>query len=115
MKLIGLSMGAGFVVLYFMDTAFKLDFFNGEMLIHSGFRFFTGFILLGIGVFYEHMLKLKSAMIMVLVIVLADDIWDYFRNVDSFNFEVMIHSIFIMMWGALIGYLVMRTAKEKFN
>ena len=113
MKLISLVMIAGLVVLYFMDAAFKLDFLNWEMLIHSSLRFFTGFILLGIGVFYAHTLKLKSGVILVLGLVLADDILDYTRNVYSFNFEVMIHSVFMLLWGSLVGYLFMRHRRDK--
>ncbi len=112
MKLISFVILAGLVVLYFMDAAFKLDFFNWEMLIHSGLRFFTGFILLGIGVFYAHTLKFKSAVLLVLALVLADDIVDYTRNIYSFSFEVMIHSIFMLLWGALVGYLVMKNWRK---
>jgi hypothetical protein len=112
MKLIGLVIVVGLVALYFMDIAFRINMLTWEMLIHSGLRFFTGFILLGIGVFYAHTLKLKSAVILVLLLVLADDIVDYTRNIDSFSFEVMIHSIFILLWGSLVGYLVMRNWKK---
>lgn len=112
MKLISLVMVLGLIVLYFMDIAFRIDMMNWEMLIHSALRFFTGFILLGIGVFYAHTLKFKSAVILVLVLVLADDIMDYARNVNSFSFEVMIHSVFILLWGSLVGYLAMRNWRQ---
>jgi hypothetical protein len=115
MKLIGLVIVVGLVALYFMDIAFRINMLTWEMLIHSGLRFFTGFILLGIGVFYAHTLKLKSAVILVLLLVLADDIVDYTRNIYSFSFEVMIHSIFILLWGSLVGYLVMRNWKKTKN
>jgi hypothetical protein len=108
MKLISFVLIAGLVVLYFMDVAFKLDFFNWEMLIHSAIRFLTGFILLGIGVFYAHTLRFKSAVIVVLMLVLADDVLDYTRGIYSFSFEVMIHGIFMLLWGSLVGYLVMK-------
>lgn len=112
MKLISFVILAGLVVLYFMDAAFKLDFLNLEMLIHSAIRFVTGFILLGIGVFYAHTLRFKSAVIVVLILVLADDILDYTRGINSFSFEVMIHSIFMLLWGALVGYLVMKNWRK---
>jgi len=112
MKLISFVMIAGLVVLYFMDIAFRIDMLNLEMIIHSAIRFFIGFLLLGIGVFYAHTLRLKSAVVLILVLVLADDIVDYTRNVDSFSFEVAIHSAFMLLWGSLVGYLAMRNWKS---
>jgi hypothetical protein len=105
-------MVAGIIMIYFMVAAFKLELLNIEMLIHSAIRFITGFILLGIGVFYAHTLRFKSAVIVVLILVLADDILDYTRGVYSFSFEIMIYSIFMLLWGALVGYLVMKNLRE---
>ena len=99
---------AGFILLYFLDAAFKLNPFNLEMLIHSGLRFFTGFIIFGISVFYAHKIRLTFAVCLVLALILADDIWDYTRNVNSFSFEVMLHSIYVLLWGSLTGYVLMK-------
>jgi len=57
MKLVSIVIIAGLILLYFIDSAFKLNPFNSEMLIHSGLRFLTGFLVLGIGVF----MLIKSA------------------------------------------------------
>lgn len=108
MKLVSTVIVAGFILLYFIDSAFKLNPFNMEMLIHSGLRFIAGFLVLGIGVFYAHKVSLKFAVCLVLVLALADDIWDYTRNVDSFNFEVLLHSMYMLAWGALLGYVLMK-------
>jgi hypothetical protein len=108
MKLVGIVIIAGLILLYFIDAAFKLNPFNAEMLIHSGLRFLTGFLILGIGVFYAHQIRLKFAIGLILVLVLADDIWDYTRNVDSFKPEVLLHSIYMVLWGALTGYVLMK-------
>jgi len=113
MKLIGIVTLAGLILLYFVDAALKIHIMNGEMLIHSALRFFTGFILIGIGVFYAHKLSIKSAVYLILALVLADDIMDYFRKVNSFNFEVMLHGIYMLLWGSLMGYVFMRHAKHK--
>jgi hypothetical protein len=67
MKLIGIVTIAGLILLYFMDSAFKIQIMNPEMFIHSAIRFFTGFILIGIGVFYAHKIKLKSAVYLILL------------------------------------------------
>ncbi|MDD5320346.1 MAG: hypothetical protein PHD43_06980 [Methylococcales bacterium] len=113
MKLVSLVMIAGLILLYFVDAALKIQLMNWEMLIHSALRFFTGFILLGIGVFYAHKLRLKSAVYLVLALILADDIMDYYRHVNSFNFEVLLHSIYMLLWGSLMGYVVMKYSKDK--
>jgi hypothetical protein len=108
MKLVGIVIIVGLILLYFMDVAFKLNPFTVEMLIHSSLRFLTGFLVLGIGVFYARQIRLKFAVCLVLILALADDIWDYTRNVDSFNFEVMLHSLYMLVWGALTGYVLMK-------
>jgi hypothetical protein len=48
MKLVNIAVIVGLILLYFVNAAFKINIFNWEMLIHSGIRFFTGFIILGI-------------------------------------------------------------------
>ena len=113
MKLITVVIIAGLILLYFLDTALKISLLNQEMLIHSALRFFTGFILIGIGVFYAHKIKFKTSVGLALALVLADDVFDYFRNVDSFNFEVMIHSVYFLIWGSILGYLFMKLAQRK--
>ncbi|MEI6267262.1 MAG: hypothetical protein WCP01_00155 [Methylococcaceae bacterium] len=113
MKLIGIVTVAGLMLLYFMDAAFKLHIMNLEMLIHSALRFFTGFILIGIGVFYAHKIKLKNAVYLILALVLADDIMDYFRKVEDFRFEITIHGIYMLLWGSLTGYVFMKQLRNK--
>jgi hypothetical protein len=108
MKLASIVIILGLILLYFIDVAFKLNPFNVEMLIHSGLRFLTGFLVLGIGVFYAHQIRLKIAIGLIVALVLADDIWDYTRNVNSFSFEVMLHSIYMVLWGSLTGYVLMK-------
>lgn len=112
MKLVSTVIIAGVILLYFIDSAFKLNTFDPEMLIHSGLRFITGFLVLGIGVFYAHKIRLKFALYLVLALALADDIWDYTRNVNSFSFEVMLHSIYMLAWGSLAGYVLMKRALD---
>jgi hypothetical protein len=108
MKLFSTVIIAGMILLYFIDVAFKLNPFDVEMLIHSGIRFLMGFLILGIGVFYAHKIKLKFAVCLVLALAFADDIWDYTRNINSFNFEVLLHSLYMMVWGYLTGYVLMK-------
>jgi hypothetical protein len=113
MKLVSIAIFVGLILLYFVNAALKINIFNWEMLIHSSIRFFTGFIILGIGCFYEHKIKLKISVYLVLALILADDIMDYYRKVDSFSAEFMLHGIYMLLWGALLGYLSMRYIKGK--
>jgi len=113
MKALGIAIGVGVMLLYFVDAALKIQLFTTEMLIHSGIRFFSGFIILGICVFYEHLIKLKYAISVILLLVLADDIGDYYRSVNSFSFEVMLHSIYMLLWGSVSGYVFIKYRKAK--
>jgi len=114
MKLMSiLVVVTGLILLYFVDAAFKLGIFSAELFIHSLIRFVTGFFILGIGVFYAHLIRFKISIYIVLALVLADDIWDYFRHVDSFSPEIMLHSIYMLLWGALTGYVIIRQFKSE--
>ena len=113
MKLISIVTIAGFILLYFVNAAFKIQIMNWEMLIHSAIRFFTGFILIGVSVFYAHKIRLKSAVYLILVLVLADDIIDYYRNVNSFSFEDTLHGVYMLLWGSLMGYVYMKYSRDK--
>ncbi len=113
MKLINIAIIVGLILFYFVNAALKVDIFNWEMLIHSGIRFFTGFIVIGVGYFYEHKFKLKISIYLVLGLILADDIMDYFRNVNNFSVELMLHGIYMLLWGSLVGYLTIRYVKLK--
>lgn len=113
MKGLTIAIGIGLLLLYFVDAALKIQLFTPEMLIHSGIRFFTGFAILGIAVFYEHIIRFKNAVYLVLALVLADDIADYFRNINSFSFEVMLHSIYMLLWGSVTGYAFIKSWKAK--
>ncbi len=115
MKLVSIAIVVGLGLLYFVNEAVKIDFFNWEMLIHSGIRFFTGFIILGIGYFYEHKIKLKISLFLILAIVLADDVLDYYRGVTQFSDKLMLHNIYMLLWGSLVGYLTIRHIKDKIN
>lgn len=115
MKFVYIAVIVGLILLYFVNAALKINIFNWEMLIHSGIRFLTGFMILGIGYFYEQKFGLKVAVYLVLALVLADDVFDYFRNVHSFTAEFLLHNIFMLLWGSLVGYLFMKTVKSKAN
>lgn len=112
MKLIGFILFLGIIILYFLDAAFRLEMLTLEMLGHIALRFFTGFAILGVGVFYQHVIRIKSAGFIILALLLGDDIFDYYRDVKSFTPEVILLSIYMLLWGALMGYVTMRHIKK---
>lgn len=112
MKLIGFILFIGLILLYFLAAAFKLDMLTLEMLSHIAIRFLIGFLILGIGVFYGHAIRFKSSMFIILALVLGDDIFDYYRNVNSFTPEVILLSIYMLLWGALTGYATARQIRK---
>ena len=113
MKLIGIVTIVGLILLYFVDAAFKIQIMRWEMLTHSAIRFFMGFVLIGVGVLYAHKIKLKSAVFLVLLLVLTDDIFDYYRKINSFSAEVTLHGVYMLLWGSLMGYAYMKYLKDK--
>lgn len=112
MKLIGFILFIGLLLLYFLAAAFKLDMLTLEMLSHIAIRFLIGFLILGIGVFYGHAIRFKSSMFIILALVLGDDIFDYYRNVNSFTPEVILLGIYMLLWGALTGYATARQIRK---
>lgn len=113
MKPVYIAFILGLTGLYFVNAALKIDIFNWENLIHSGIRFFSGFIILGMGYFYSHKPKLKISLALVFALILADDILDYFRHVDSFTPEFILHGFYMLFWGSCMGYLTIRSLKRK--
>jgi hypothetical protein len=106
-------MFVGLILLYFVNAAFKIDIFNWEMAIHSAIRFFSGFIFLGVGYFYFQKLSLKIASALVILLIATDDILDYVRNVTGFSAELILHGVYMLTWGSVVGYLTIRALSKK--
>lgn len=113
MKSLSIALIVGLILLYFVVAAFKIDLFNWEMIIHSGIRFFTGFIIIGIGYFRLRKLTFKISIILVLALVFGDDILDYFRDTTNFSVESILYGMFMLVWGSVVGYLFMRSINNK--
>lgn len=113
MKLLLSTIIIGLILVYVMGAAFRIDNLNLEMLVHNTVRFATGFVFLGIWVGYKRRLKLKLALYIVLALLVADDIVDYFRNINNLRLEMVIHDSFIVVWGAITGFLTMRKFYRK--
>lgn len=102
----------GLIALYFMAAAFHINYFETEMFVHSTVRFVAGFVFLGIWVWYKHRLKLKAALYCILFLLVLDDIFDYIREINNLRFEMVIHDSFLVLWGAVIGFLYMRSLRK---
>lgn len=111
MKLLYAILLIGLILLYFLDAAFHIDGFNLEMLTHNLVRFFAGFGILGIWAWHEHKIKLKIALFIILIFLISDDIFDYFRHIDNFTFEMVIHDVVVLLWGCLTGFVFVRRYK----
>ena len=83
------------------------------MFIHNAVRFVTGFVFLGIWVWYKHRLKLKAALYCVLALLVSDDIVDYMRDINNLNLEMVIHDSFVVFWGGITGLCFIRLIKRK--
>jgi len=94
----------GLILLYFLDAALRVENLNLEMLTHNLVHFFAGFVFLGIWVWYGHRLKLKVSMYIILVLLISDNIFDYIRDIDNLTFEMLIHNLFLVGWGAISGF-----------
>ena len=115
MKPVSIAIFVGLILLYFVNAALKIDLFNLEMLVHSGIRFFSGFIILGIGCFYSHKIKLTLSLYFVFALILADDIMDYYRDTTRFSVEMMLYGIYMLVWGSVVGYFSIKYVKGKID
>lgn len=102
----------GLIALYLMSAAFHIDYFDNEMIIHNTVRFVAGFVFLGIWVWYKHRLKLKVALYCILFLLVLDDIIDYIRDINNLKLEMVIQDSFVVIWGAVTGYLFARSLKH---
>ena len=113
MKIAWLVFVVGLLLLYILDSAFKIYEINLEMLIHNLVRFIAGFVVLGIWVLNKKTLKLKVSLYLILVLLVADDIFDYTRNIDNLTPEMIMHDIFIVFWGTVVGFFYSRAYRKK--
>lgn len=106
MKLLVTIFLLGCLLLYFVNIALlKTPFLNLEWGIHAGIRFVVGFFVIGISCFYAQAFSFKRALQLTLLIVAADYVYDYFFGEFKLNFEIVLHGIYMLLWGALMGYV----------
>ena len=104
----------GAIFLYFINIAIlKTPIPNMEWSIHAGTRFLVGFFVLGISCFYLKALSFKNATTLTLVIVIVDYLYDYYVESYRLNIEIIMHGIYMLIWGALLGYLAAKHIIKK--
>ena len=112
MRLFWFVFCSGWVFIYFVDHAIKVDSFAEETLINNLYHFFTGFIFLaGVNrLNLKH--KFKFFMVLVIVILCLDEIYDYMRHVKDFTFLSLFYNLSLLLWGALSGLALSKRSKE---
>ncbi len=108
MKKMLTSLIIGLIPFYLLNITFHINAFDMEMFLHIFLRFFAGFLILGIWVWYWHKLKIKYAIVIIIFLFMVDIVFDYFRNVNNFNFEMLIYDFYTMIWGSATGYFFIR-------
>jgi signal transduction histidine kinase len=92
----------GFILLFFIHTAFKIDGLTQEMLINYSVRFFLGFLLLLAWGWSKQKRKYKVFLYSFIIFIISDAIFDYEQ--DILDLEMMLHDLFFFFWGAISGY-----------
>ncbi|MGZ8911274.1 MAG: hypothetical protein ACXW09_14980 [Methylococcaceae bacterium] len=114
MKMLVFSFIIGVVFLYFLNIAIlKAPILDLDWSIHAGIRFLLGFIILGVSCFYADVITFKNALYITICILTADYIYDYYTQTYRFKFEIILYGIFMILWGAILGYLTAKYIKER--
>lgn len=113
MKMLTFTFVVGAIFLYFINIAIlKTPILNLEWSIHAATRFLAGFFVMGVSYFYAKALSFKNALKLTLFIIILDYLYDYFIEAYRLNFEIIMHGIYMLIWGALLGYLTAKQAKK---
>jgi hypothetical protein len=114
MKLLVFVFTAGWIVLYFLNIALlkTSNLFDPNWLVHSWLRFLVGFLILGISSFYTKRITFKSAIFIIILLDAVDYLYDTSIGSYRLQLEIILHGIYMMTWGSLMGYL---TAKRLTN
>ncbi len=114
MKIIIFSIITGSVLLYFLNVALLKTYLpNLDWIIHASLRFLVGFLVIGVSFWYAKALTFKNALVITVFIVIADYLYDYNIEAYRLNFEIILHGIYMLIWGAISGYLTAIYVKEK--
>ena len=114
MKIFWVVFTVGLTGLYFVNMAMlKMPYLNWDWGKHAAFRFFLGFFILGVNAFYANKLKFTSALKVILVLAFLDYLYDYFIEAYRLNFEIILHGLYMLVWGSIMGYLACKDFNNK--
>jgi hypothetical protein len=103
----------GLILQIFVDAAFKVDGIALTMVIHKGIYFFTGFFILGFTLYFDRNIGWKTVLCLIVAMLVLDELVDFLRGFDDTRFLMFIHNAYMIAWGALCGYLLLRKMEVK--
>ncbi len=114
MKMLVFSITVGSILLYFLNIAIlKTPILDLDWSIHAGLRFFTGFFILGVICFYAEAISFKKAIYITAAVVLTDYLYDHYAQSHRLQLEIILHGMYMILWGAILGYLTAKYIKER--
>ncbi|CAA9890565.1 conserved membrane hypothetical protein [Candidatus Methylobacter favarea] len=114
MKMLVSTFIIGIVLLYFLNIALlKTPILDLDWSIHASIRFLSGFIILGVSCFYAGAVTFRKALYITACIITIDYIYDYYTQEYRFKLEIILHGIFMIIWGAFLGYLTAKYIKAQ--
>jgi hypothetical protein len=114
MKLFWLVFFVGLFFYYFVVMALKVGPFSLDIMLHTLYYFFSGFIILGGWCIYKTEKHLKIFIILVISIVFIDDLIDVVRGVADLTMMMLAYNLYLMFWGALAGITFMSYLRRRF-
>ncbi|MGR8932768.1 MAG: hypothetical protein ACU837_00075 [Gammaproteobacteria bacterium] len=103
MKLFWLVFFTGLILFYFVKQALKIEFGSVEILLHTLYHFFSGFIVLAGWCFFKFKKRFKVFFAIVITILLIDELGDYFRGVEDMTSIMLAYNLYMLLWGAAAG------------
>lgn len=103
MKLFWLVFFIGLILFYFVKQALKIELDSVEMLLHTLYHFFSGFIILAGWCFYKSKKRFIVFLVMIIAILLVDELGDYYRGVEDMSSITLVYNLYMLLWGSLAG------------
>ena len=104
MKLFWAIFVSGSILFFFVVQALKVNMFTLEMLTHSLYHFFIGFVILANFVFHMTLKRMKFLLLLVLALLVLGEIFDYVRGLGNLSVELLIFNFYLVFWGGISGF-----------
>lgn len=113
MKVFWYVLFAGLILQLFIDAAFKIDGITLTMVIHKAIYFFSGFFILGFTLYFKQTIDWKTVLYLIIAMLVLDELIDYLRGFDDTSSMMFIHNGYMITWGSLSGYLLLKQMHVK--